>query len=365
MKNEERSVKNEKGRRPVERMTKRRRWLVGLLLVLFGLAACWGGWELWGMHHWRAAERALAARDFAAAREHLAVCWRVWPSDPETLLVSAQAARRAGDIPAAEQLLRACRDAGIMPEAIATERKLLGIQCGNMDEADVCLEYCRTATSPADIELVLEAVIAGAIRAMDLPHAQRALELWQQQRTSPTHQVQSQIWAGDIAIRKGEVGRAITAYREAVEADASNDAARQRLAEILSRYEPAEALPHLEKLRRKRPQDPTLRLHLARCKRGLGEYDQARELLDALLVETPQSVEALLERGQLDLDLGNPAAAEPRLRRAVALEPNRRDPNLALARCLRLAGKDAEAKEFQDRVTQIDAILDPLTDPRK
>ena len=226
-------------------------------------------------------------------------------------------------------------------------------------------QYSSTATSPGDVELVLEAVIVGALRAMDLAHAQGALELWRERCTTPADQLQGKIWAGDIAIRKGEVGRAITAYREAVEADPGNDIARQRLAEILSRYEPAEALPHLEKLRQKRPQDPTLRLHLARCKRGLGDYDEARELLDALLAENPQSVDVLLERGQLDLDLGNSAAAEPRLRRAVALEPNRRDPNLALARCLRLAGKDDQAKKFQDRVTQIDAILEPLTEPRK
>jgi tetratricopeptide (TPR) repeat protein len=347
-------------------VTNRRRWILGSLFVLLALAVYLGGWELWGQYHWRAAERALAARDFAAAREHLVACRRAWPTDRETLLLSAQAARRGGDVPEAEKLLRAGREAGIMPEALDTERKLLGIQCGNMEEAEVCLSYSRTATRAADTELVLEAVIVGGIRSMDLPHAQAALDLWQQRRPAGADQVQGKIWAGDIAIRKGDIGGAIVAYQEAVEAAPTHDAPRQRLAEILSRYDPPAALPHLQQLLQNRPNDPTLRLHLARCQRGLGEHEQARQLLDALLAENPQSVDVLLERGQLDLDMGNPAAAEPRLRRAVALETNRRDPNLALARCLRLAGKEEEAKEFQERVTKIDAILNPLTEaPRQ
>lgn len=347
-------------------MTTSRRWLLGFLALLLGLAVYLGGWEWWGQYHWRAAERALASRNFAEAREHLAACRRAWPTDLETLLLSAQVVRRAGDIPEAERLLRTGREAGIMPEAIATERKLLGIQCGNMEDAETCLSYSSTAKRPADAELVLEALIVGGIRSMDLPHAQRALDLWQQQRTSHADQVQGKIWAGDIAIRKGDVGPAIAAYQEAVAEDPRQEAARQRLAEILSRYDPPAARPHLEHLLRMRPKDPALRLYLARCQRGLGEHEQARKLLDDLLAENAPSMDVLLERGQLDLDMGNAVAAEPRLRRAVALEPNRRDPNLALARCLRLAGKDDEAREFEARVTQIDAILTPLTEaPRR
>jgi predicted Zn-dependent protease len=58
--------------------------------------------------------------------------------------------------------------------------------------------------------------------------------------------------------------------------------------------------------------------------------------------------------GKLELDLENPKAAEPWLRQAVKLIPHERDVVYAYARCLAQLGRDAEAKDWQDRVLVID-----------
>jgi len=324
----------------------------------------WGsfqvGWYAWGSYHFRAAQRALADRDFPTARQHLASCLQACPTDSETLLMAAQAARRDGDFAAADRLLRSCLEADGVPEAIDLERKLLRLQGGYLQDAEVCAHFCAANPNAAQTAPVLEALIVGTIRELDLPRAQRCLNLWLERQLGKADQIQGLVWGGDIAIRSGEVGRALACYRQAVEADLRHDAARLRLAELLSRYAPQEALAHLDELLHHRPEDPTLRLCLARCRRALGEHEEARRLLDELLTEKRGSADAVLERGQLELDLGDAVAAEPWLRRALVLAPGKREPNLALARCLHLLGKDAEAKPYQDRVAQIDAVLNPL-----
>ena len=59
------------------------------------------------------------------------------------------------------------------------------------------------------------------------------------------------------------------------------------------------------------PDRPPVRLGLARCYRRLGRADEAARLLDGLLAEYPTHGETLWERGDLELEQGRPAAAEP------------------------------------------------------
>src|SRR5262249_13160434 len=94
---------------PPRRSGLRRRPLgLGLVLVVLALAG-WGGWAAWrqlrAAHHHREAHRALEQRDFARARQHLASCLTVWPNDVALHLLSAQAARRAGDLEEATRQL--------------------------------------------------------------------------------------------------------------------------------------------------------------------------------------------------------------------------------------------------------------------
>src|SRR5437764_151820 len=56
------------------------------------------------------AEAALASQDFDAARLHLGRCLEYRPSDPEIVLLAAQAARRAEKYDEAEEHLRRYRD---------------------------------------------------------------------------------------------------------------------------------------------------------------------------------------------------------------------------------------------------------------
>lgn len=108
-----------------------------------------------------------------------------------------------------------------------------------------------------------------------------------------------------------------------------------------------------------------VRFGIARCKRRLGQVEEARAMLDALITDRPNGGEILWERGQLDLENDRPADAEPWLRRALAIIPHDRRVNYSLSRCFLALNRHEEAQQFQFRVTQIDADLQKIHEIRE
>jgi tetratricopeptide (TPR) repeat protein len=332
-----------------------RRILVATLAVLILCLAAHLTRQGWGTYHYHAAERALARREFSSAQEHLNRCLGVWPTNPETLLTAAQAARRGGQPGAALRLLDAAERAQAVPEAVAFERELAFIQTGRSNQTDYYLQICADHPETAQARLIAEATIVGSLETLDLVRVRRGLELWDTRSSNEADRIQAVIWRGELAIRTGDVDTAIAHFRQGVEADPDNDASRLRLAELLSRPAPQEALVHLQLLHEKRPADRDVRLQLARCYRALGEHEAATRLLSALSDQYPEDIAVLIEQGLVAVDLQRADEAERWLRRAESLQPQRREVSLALARCLQLAGKVQEAQQYRDKVAKLDA----------
>jgi tetratricopeptide (TPR) repeat protein len=120
---------------------------------------------------------------------------------------------------------------------------------------------------------------------------------------------------------------------------------------------PDEALAQYRWLAERVPDRPPVRLGLARCYRRLARPDEAAPLLDGLLREFPDHGETLWERGELDLEQGRVAAAEPLLRRAAALRPFDRRVQYATYQCLLRLNRPVEAEPYNARVKQLDADL--------
>lgn len=151
---------------------------------------------------------------------------------------------------------------------------------------------------------------------------------------------------------------ALEDYRRAVAAHPDSDRARLRLADtLLIVGTPDEALTHYRWLAQRWPERPPVRLGLARCYRRLARFDEAAKLLDGLVAEFPDQAEPLWERGELELEQGRAAAAEPLLRKAAAVRPFDRRVQYAMYRCLLRLDRPAEAEQFNERVTQLDADL--------
>jgi predicted Zn-dependent protease len=106
------------------------------------------------------------------------------------------------------------------------------------------------------------------------------------------------------------------------------------------------------------PDDPAVLYGLARCRRQLGQPDEARRLFDALLAARPEDHQALAQRGRLLLETGDPEAAEGDLRQALAQDPHDRRLLYSLFQCLERVGKKSEAREYAAQVEHVRADMD-------
>jgi tetratricopeptide (TPR) repeat protein len=341
-------------------MRTRRQIAVALVLFLLcvggiGIGAWQIGWHVWGMAEWRAAKQALAQRDFTQARAHLAACLRIWPEDGDTLLLAAQAARRAGALAEARPLLNQYQRLHGLSKAHGTEWQLLQLQSGDVSEAGDYLAYCTAYPEAPETPLVLEALIKGALLASDGADAMTAVNLWLTRAEAPADRVQGLVWRGDVWMQLGYTGNSLRDYREALSLNPEDYDARVRLAACLAGFAPEDALEHLQYLQSRRPQDRAVLLHLGRCRRSLGQFTEASRLFDELLATDPEYTPALVERGRVALDLGQPAEAERWLQQAQAARPSDPTANQLLARCLHEMGKHTQARQYETLAAQGEA----------
>src|SRR5262249_40056067 len=131
--------------------------------------------------------------------------------------------------------------------------------------------------------------------------------------------------------------------------------ARLYLALALSQESLGEAAEHLKLLHKRDPANDQVRLPLAVWCRTLGQWEEAKQLLDEILKDEPDWAPVLVERGLLALDMQEVEAAEHFLRQAHQIAPESPEANLALAGCLRQKGKAEEAEQCLNKYRQLEA----------
>jgi predicted Zn-dependent protease len=159
----------------------------------------------------------------------------------------------------------------------------------------------------------------------------------------------------------GAYARAIPDYSRVVELDEGQSDARLRLVNALIQHgKHEEALPHLERLRRERPNDPEVLVRLAFARNGLGEPDEAEQILDGLLAERPDYGPALVGRGQIAMQAHRLEEAERWLRQALAIDPFDRQGNYVYYQCLQRQGKQSEAEAQAARLKRVEQDISRL-----
>ena len=330
--------------------------LVGLLLLLgLPLGTC----HLWAYWHYRGAQKAMGTRDFAGAHEHYLESLKVWSSSTDVHLKAARAARKAGDFEETERLLRRCIDLGGDADAIYLEQLLVQVQRGRLTDAGPPL-VGRVLDNHPDSVAILEVLTLAYIQTYQLASAQNCMKRWLQLEPDRAEAWQLQAYLFD---RLQNNTQALASYRRAVELDPNNDDARLQLAGQLAQANLVqEALGQFESLRQKQGDTAAVLKGMAYCYRTLNQPEEARRLLEAVLVQDPQDWRALAERGRLALDVESPLEAEKWLRHAAALAPYECDVSYSLAQCLKRLGKDREAAEVLAKLEQVQKDLAHMAD---
>ena len=335
---------------------RRRRLLVAVVagVPLLGL----GGPQAWAWYHVRAARSDLDRYRPEDARPDLDAALRIWPERPAVRLLASRAARQAGDYEAAERHLRvAHRASGEATEEVAFEWALMQAAGGNVWEVDEYLNR-RAAEDRALAPLAWEALVEGYLRVYRTVDAMATLDHW---LAIDPDNVRALDLRGMTFVTGRGVKRGTEDYRRVLELDPTRRQTRWRLILCLldlGSYE--EALGLLEQMSRDRPDDPDVRVALARCHNMLGRGEEARRVLDEVVAGHPEHAGALRARGQFALADRDPAGAEGYLRRATAADPNDYQSQWLLFQALQQQNKAAEARdqlrvaeEVKDRVERM------------
>lgn len=203
-------------------------WLTVVLLVLIGLAAYRIGLNLWGNYHRHAVDAALARREFAQAQSELSKCLWVWPARTELQLLSAQTARRQGNLSDAMRQLRLCQADSALKEAVGLEQCLLQIQKGDLANSEQLDQYGNAFPESKEAMLIEEAQIEGSLAALDVPRARAYLEVWNKRRQSPADRMQGLLWHATACLLAKEVEQAAGCFREAVQLEPAHREAWRR-----------------------------------------------------------------------------------------------------------------------------------------
>lgn len=339
--------------------------IVPAILVL-GMVVAWFSWQ-----HRAGKERilqtsrlqcehALIRRDLVSAAEHLTRCQSLAPDSPTTYLHAARLARLTARVNDAEQILIAWeRQHGRSPD-ITLEHALLK---ASYQECDATLEWyllSRAHGTGRDRVCILEVLGDAYRRSYRLPEAKACFDQCLALQAENVAALVARAW---LWKRIHQDARARADLEQAVAVNPDHDVAGQRLAELLLEKRlgaPNEAERHFQQLHARQPNNPVVLLGLARCRRALGDLDAALVFLEPLISSDQPDFHALIERGQIAMELAQPTEAIEWLRRAAEKAPHNREAQYNLAVCHQQLGNKDLAARCQWEVARIEADLKRL-----
>lgn len=330
-----------------------------MLLAIIGGASAIAGIMLWTDFHLRAARQAVERGHNAEAVGHLMRCRQFRPNHPEVILLCARVARRSGAWNECEFLLNSYSQLHGEDEVVVLERLLLRATIGEVDTVAPVLQE-RINRNDSAARLAREALISGHLYLYRLDVAAKMIDDWLQR--DPRHTIALML-RGKLQEQRERESDALETYRQALEIDPEYDEVRLRMTEILLAFrQGAEAVVHLEYLRRRMPNSVDVLAQLGQALDLQGRIDEARSALDECLQLNPNHATALLERGRIARGDGDLQKAEDLLARSVQAEPGNTIARHQYFLALNANGKIAEANVQLAEVRQVETDIKQIND---
>ena len=234
----------------------------------------------------------MADEDFDTARQHVERALWFHGGRASTNLLAARIERERGDYVRAERQLARCQELDGVTEALQLEWLLLRCERGEVDELAPELLAAVTRDHPASIDL-LESMARVYMTQTRYREALTVLDTWLERAPDSPRTAWGSGWVNNQLDQRG---RAIDDYTRRLELRAPP---RQLFAYGLPFELPVdssrhmEAVPHLERLRAEQYPDSDVGVALAACRVVQGRIEDARQLLDEVLVAHPDHFAAL------------------------------------------------------------------------
>ena len=301
------------------------------------------GVHLWALHEFKEAEKALDDDRMQDAYNHLSFCLTVWPWSADTHFLAARIARYSGAYPEEEAQLAECRRLEHGSTArTQLEMLLLRAQRGEVEKVEEGLQYAAEKDKANERE-ILETLARGHMKLMRF---QPAVNYLDRCLAKYPDDVRALDWHGWLMEQIQHQDEAAKDYERALALSPGRTEVRIRLAALyLSHSDPAAAEPHLEILEKTHPERVEVQLALAQTRFLQGRDEEAKDLLDRVLIVQPDSAPALLYRGKLALQANppQPQEAEKYFRKGVKEDPNSGEALNGLYDALRAQDRQKEA----------------------
>lgn len=346
--------------KPPEVLSKprRRSWLVTsvILITLLAAAAWFGGVATILLK--LLAERQLQRGRPYQAMDLLNQAAKLNDADPELQFLTARAYRHQGDLNQVRLHLETAWKLGYPVQKLEREQVLAKAQAGQLGSAEPALS-AMLLDPRGDTTDICEAFAIGYIRNYRLPQAERLLAAW---LADSPRQPRALLLRAKMQIDLQNWKAAEDDLRKVLSSVPEHADAADTLAGVLLKQKQADAALKVLPIALKDPRTRlSARLREIECHRIQGQTTTARNLLTSLLQEFPDNVQALLELGTIDSDIGQHDLALVPLKRAVELAPTLPEARYAYAIALRGSGHEEEAKEhFEFVIRAREAVAEAM-----
>lgn len=339
----------------------------GLVCCLLGLIAL-GLWmavlHVRAEYHLRQAQQALTRQRYRLALTELHQALRFRPRSGALHLLAGRTARQSGNFPLAWEHLHRCRELekGVSAE-LQLEEYLLRAQGGEVDQVYPYLAVYLFQEGP-QTPLVLESLAHVYLHTYQFERALKCLNRW---LVLQPDNVQALFLRGTYysMTAKAElaVEKAAADLRRVLELVPEHVPARLLLARTLydgSHYEKAAA--EYKIVLEQEPDNFAARVGLATYLLLIGQWTEARPLVEGLYRENPDHAAVLHLKGRLAEADGRLDEAVRFLQASLAAKPSDNLTCYHLVRCYQRLGDDAAAGKCLDQLDRIEKDQERLLD---
>jgi tetratricopeptide (TPR) repeat protein len=273
-----------------------------------------------------------------------------YPTDPYFLLLAGKISRGLGEFENAEQFLDRYYLNHENDESYLLQRSMLRAAEGNLESTRSYLLTKLDQESESQIE-ILEVLVRGSLVSYQLLEAEKYFHLWEKVKPDDP---KCYFLMGRFFELIDSTKQSIESYEKVLQFVPDHVDARTELIQQLclaNLFE--ESLNHCEILKKQNHYSSLIQVYHAQCLVNFGREPEAIELLDEVLRTNPTLSPALSQRAEIAMQNNEYLQAEKWLREAVNYQPNNTKARYQYILCLKRLGKEKEALQQNNRLTQI------------